>query len=65
MQLGHGFSFFQTPVIAFIDIGILIYLNQKILKIIQVHSKYYFIFIYYLIWLIFAAFLNASIIWLN
>ena len=60
------FFFFQAPVIAFIDIGILIYLNQKILKIIQVHSQVLFYFyLPYLLWLIFAAFLNASIIWLN
>ena len=60
------FFFFQAPVIAFIDIGILIYLNQKILKIIQVHSRVLFYFyLPYLIWLSFAAFLNASIIWLN
>ena len=60
------FFFFHAPVIAFIDIGILIYLNQKILKIIQVHSRVLFYFyLPYLLWLIFAAFLNASIILLN
>ena len=60
------FFFFQAPVIAFIDIGILIYLNQKILKIIQIHSRLFFYFyLPYLLWLIFAAFLNTSIIWLN
>ena len=60
------FFFFQAPVIALIDIVILIYLNQKILKIIQIHSgALFFVYLPYLLWLIFAAFLNASIIWLN
>ena len=60
------FFFFQAPVIALIDIGILIYLNLKILKIIQIHSRVlFYVYSPYLLWLIFAAFLNASIIWLN
>ena len=60
------FFFFQAPVIALIDIGILIYLNLKILKIIQIHSRVlFYVYLPYLLWLIFAAFLNASIIWLN
>ena len=60
------FFFFQAPVIALIDIVILIYLNLKILKIIQIHSRVlFYVYLPYLLWLIFAAFLNASIIWLN
>ena len=60
------FFFFQAPTIALIDIGILIYLNQKILKIIQIYSRVlFYVYLPYLLWLIFAAFLNASIIWLN
>ncbi len=60
------FFFFQSPVIALIDIVILIYLNQKILKIIQINSRVlFYVYLPYLLWLIFATFLNASIIWLN
>ena len=60
------FFFFQAPVIAFVDIGILIYLNHRILNIIKDQSRVlFYLYLPYFLWLIFAAFLNASIIWLN
>ena len=60
------FFYFHIPVVALIDIAILIYLNQRILLIISKESKILFYFyLPYLMWLSFAAFLNASIIWLN
>ena len=60
------FFFFQAPVIAFVDIGILIYLNHRILNIIKNQSSVlFYLYLPYFLWLIFAAFLNASIIWLN
>ena len=60
------FFYFHIPVVALIDIAILIYLNQRILLIINKESKtLFYLYLPYLIWLSFAAFLNASIIWLN
>jgi benzodiazapine receptor len=60
------FFFFQAPVIAFVDIGILIYLNHRILNIIKNQSSVlFYLYLPYFLWLIFAAFLNGSIIWLN
>tara|TARA_Y100000768_G_C23414658_1_gene423376 strand:+ start:65 stop:496 length:432 start_codon:yes stop_codon:yes gene_type:complete len=60
------FFFYQAPIIALIDIGILIFLNHRILKIIQRESKFlFYLYLPYLLWLMFAAYLNASIIWLN
>ena len=60
------FFFFQAPVIAFVDIGILIYLNHRILNTIKDQSRVlFYLYLPYFLWLIFAAFLNASIIWLN
>jgi len=60
------FFYFHTPVVALIDIAILIYLNQRILLIINKESRIlFYLYLPYLIWLSFAAFLNASIIWLN
>ena len=60
------FFYFHAPIIALIDIGILIYLNQKILMIIKDESlALFYLYLPYLVWLAFAAFLNASIIWLN
>ena len=60
------FFYFHIPVVALIDIAILIYLNQRILLIINKESKIlFYLYLPYLIWLSFAAFLNASIIWLN
>ena len=60
------FFYFHAPVIALLDIGILILLNQKILMILREESKLlFYLYLPYLIWLSFAAFLNASIIFLN
>ena len=60
------FFYFHAPVIALIDISILILLNLKILKILRGESTVlYYLYLPYLIWLSFAAFLNASIVFLN
>jgi len=60
------FFYFHFPLVALIDIAILIYLNQRILLIINKESRIlFFLYLPYLIWLSFAAFLNASIVWLN
>jgi len=60
------FFYFHAPVIALLDISILILLNQKILMILREESKLlFYLYLPYLIWLSFAAFLNASIIFLN
>jgi tryptophan-rich sensory protein len=60
------FFYFHAPVIALVDIIVLIYLNQKILKILKGESTVlFYLYLPYLIWLSFAAFLNASIVFLN
>ena len=60
------FFYFHASVIALLDISILILLNQKILIILREESKLlFYLYLPYLIWLSFAAFLNASIIFLN
>ena len=60
------FFYFHFPLVALIDIAILIYLNQRILLIINKESRIlFYLYLPYLIWLSFAAFLNASIVWLN
>ena len=60
------FFYFHAPVIALLDISILILLNQKILIILREESKLlFYLYLPYLIWLSFAAFLNASIIFFN
>ena len=60
------FFYFHAPVIALLDISLLILLNQKILIILRQESKLlFYLYLPYLIWLSFAAFLNASIIFFN
>jgi tryptophan-rich sensory protein len=60
------FFYFHAPVIALIDISILIFLNLKIIKILREESTaLFYLYLPYLIWLAFAAFLNASIVFLN
>ena len=60
------FFYFHAPVIALLDICLLIFLNQKILKILKEESVVlFYLYLPYLIWLLFAAFLNASIVFLN
>ena len=60
------FFYFHAPFIALLDIGLLIYLNQRILMIIKKESSaLYLLYLPYVLWLLFAAFLNASIVFLN
>ena len=58
--------YMHAPVLALINISILIFLNQKILVTLKNESKLLFLlYLPYVIWLGFAAFLNASIVFLN
>ena len=60
------FFFMHVPLLALINISILIFLNQKILVILKIESKLLFwLYLPYVLWLSFAAFLNASIVFLN
>ena len=60
------FFYFHAPLIALVDISVLIYLNLKIISVIKVESSIlFYMYLPYLIWLSFAAFLNASIVILN
>ena len=60
------FFYFHAPVIALLDISLLIFLNQKILKKLKEESLIlFYLYLPYLVWLSFAAFLNASIVFLN
>ena len=60
------FFFMHTPLLALMNISILIFLNQKILAILKIESKLLFwLYLPYVLWLSFAAFLNASIVFLN
>jgi len=60
------FFYFQAPLLALVNISALIFLNLKILGLLKQESKVlYWLYLPYLIWLSFAAFLNASIVFLN
>ena len=60
------FFFMHAPLLALINITILIFLNQKILVILKIESRFLFwLYVPYVLWLSFAAFLNASIVFLN
>ena len=60
------FFYFHAPLIALIDISVLIYLNLIIINVIKIESPIlFYMYLPYLVWLSFAAFLNASIIFLN
>ena len=60
------FFFMHASLLALINISILIFLNQKILVILKIESKLLFwLYLPYVLWLSFAAFLNASIVFLN
>ena len=60
------FFYFHAPLIALVDIGVLIYLNLKIISVVKIESPIlFYMYLPYVIWLSFAAFLNASIIFLN
>ena len=60
------FFYMHAPLLALINISILIFLNQKILVILSKESRLLFwLYLPYVLWLSFAAFLNASIVFLN
>ena len=60
------FFYMHAPLLALINISILIFLNQKILAILNKESRLLFwLYLPYVLWLTFAAFLNASIVFLN
>lgn len=60
------FFYFQAPIIALLDIVFLIVINLKILSQLRSLSTLLFsLYLPYLLWLFFAAFLNISIIYLN
>ena len=60
------FFYMHAPLLALINISILIFLNQKILVILNNDSRLLFwLYLPYVLWLTFAAFLNASIVFLN
>ena len=60
------FFYFHAPVIALLDISLLIFLNQKILiKLKEESLILFYLYLPYIVWLSFAAFLNASIVFLN
>jgi benzodiazapine receptor len=60
------FFYFQAPIIALLDIFFLIVINLKILSQLRSLSTLLFsLYLPYLLWLFFAAFLNISIIYLN
>ena len=60
------FFYFQAPIIALLDIVFLIVINLKILSQLRLLSTLLFsLYLPYLLWLFFAAFLNISIIYLN
>ena len=60
------FFYFQAPIIALLDIVFLIVINLKVLSQLRSLSTLLFsLYIPYLLWLFFAAFLNISIIYLN
>jgi len=60
------FFYFQAPLIALLDITFLIVINLKIMGQLRSFSTMLFLlYLPYLLWLFFAAFLNISIIYLN
>ena len=60
------FFYMHAPLLALINISILIFLNQKILVLLNNESRLLFwLYLPYVLWLTFAAFLNASIVFLN
>ena len=60
------FFYFQAPLIALLDITFMIVINLKIMDQLRSFSTMlFFLYLPYLLWLFFAAFLNISIIYLN
>jgi benzodiazapine receptor len=60
------FFYYQLPIIALLDIALLILINVMIVKNLRAFSRALFLlYLPYLLWLCFAAFLNISIVYLN
>jgi len=60
------FFYYQLPIIALLDIALLMLVNAMILSNLKSFSRALFlIYLPYMLWLCFAAFLNVSIIYLN
>jgi benzodiazapine receptor len=60
------FFYYQLPIIALLDIALLILINVMIVMNLRASSKALaWLYLPYLLWLFFAAFLNISIIYLN
>ena len=60
------FFYYQQPIIALLDIALLMLVNAMILSNLKSFSRALFlIYLPYMLWLCFAAFLNFSIIYLN
>jgi len=60
------FFYYQLPIIALLDIALLILVNAMILNNLKSFSRALFLlYLPYMLWLCFAAFLNISIIYLN
>ena len=60
------FFYYQLPIIALLDIALLMLVNAMILNNLKSFSRALFlIYLPYMLWLCFAAFLNVSIIYLN
>jgi tryptophan-rich sensory protein len=60
------FFFFHAPLLALVNISVLLFINQRILMTLKKESTLlYFLYLPYILWLSFAAFLNASIVFLN
>ena len=60
------FFYYQLPIIALLDIALLMLVNAMILNNLKSFSKaLFFLYLPYMLWLCFAAFLNVSIIYLN
>ena len=60
------FFYYQLPIIALLDIALLMLVNAMILNNLKSFSRALFLlYLPYMLWLCFAAFLNISIIYLN
>ena len=60
------FFYYQLPIIALLDIALLMLVNAMILNNLKSFSRALFLlYLPYMLWLFFAAFLNISIIYLN
>ena len=60
------FFYYQLPIIALLDIALLMLVNAMILNNLKSFSRALFLlYLPYMLWLCFAAFLNISIVYLN